>query len=154
MPDHLHLVRLKERRTCAGGTFDADYIVSQAYTVTFTLGGEAREITVPEGMVTDLASVPWWARWFAGQVGPHLEAAIVHDHLYIAWIDVERGVRAEDRRFADDLMFAIMRGSGMPVWAAWVIWAAVRIGGAAPYSDKGGEIRYLRPLGETLEVAA
>ncbi|MEO1316631.1 MAG: DUF1353 domain-containing protein [Pseudomonadota bacterium] len=158
-PNHLHLLRLRERTTCKGRTFVSAYIVAEPFKATFTLGGEPREILVPKGMVTDLASVPWWGRWFAGRVGPHLEASIVHDYLYVAWIDVDRGNRADDRRFADDLMFAMMMAAGVNRWAALVIWMAIRLVGGWHYSEKGksedgSDINYLKEVEAAAEVAA
>ncbi len=58
-------------------------------------------------MLTDLASVPRVARGIVGKVGPHLEASIVHDFLFIAWQLLDgRGARKEDFRFANAVMFA------------------------------------------------
>ncbi|MDZ7713841.1 MAG: DUF1353 domain-containing protein [Rhodovibrio sp.] len=61
------------------------YILGEDYTVAFKVDGKLRDLTVPRGMLTDLASVPWGARNTVGRVGPHLEASIVHDYLFIAW---------------------------------------------------------------------
>lgn len=88
-----------------GDKEDADYIVALPYTVNFKLDGAARSITVPKGMLTNLASVPWWARWAVSRVGPHLEASIVHDFLYIAWQNLKGyTAKVEDQKFADALM--------------------------------------------------
>jgi hypothetical protein len=89
---------------------DALYLVEAPYTVSFLVDGVRQTVTVPAGMVTDLASVPWFARWLVGRVGPHLEASIVHDFLYIAWQDLDRrGARKEDWKFADHVLRAGMR---------------------------------------------
>ena len=139
----LHLCRCKEAvQRRQGG--DADYIVSRPYTVRFRYNGVDREIAVPEGMVTDLTSVPGFARIFVGRVGPHLEAAIVHDFLYIAWQDMgERGVRREDRRFADRLIYAAMKAAGVHFFKRWLIYIAVMIFGGIPYARRDG-IRYVK----------
>lgn len=42
---------------------------------------EGIEIIFEEGWITDIASVPWWARSFIPQIGPHSPAALVHDKL-------------------------------------------------------------------------
>ena len=123
---------------------DADYIVSRTYTVRFRYDDADREIAVPEGMVTDLTSVPRIARIFVGRVGPHLEAAIVHDFLYIAWQDLDRrGVRREDRRFADRLLYAALKAAGVHFFKRWLIFIAVTVGGGIPYARRD-EIRYVR----------
>lgn len=107
----LVLMRLRDgisptgRRKC-------DYIVAEPYTVTYRLRYESavRNLTVPKGMLTDLTSVPRFGRSIVGVVGRHLEAAIVHDFLFIAWTHVKgRGARDDDFRFANDLMSAAMR---------------------------------------------
>jgi len=124
---------------------DADYVVSDDYCIRFRLDGEAREITVPAGMLTDLASVPRLARWLVDRVGPHLEAAIVHDFLYIAWQDVVggRNAREEDRRFADELMRVAMEGANVGAAMRSVIYRAVRHFGRTAYNERN-EQRYWR----------
>ena len=115
---------------------DADYIVWRDYTVRFKLDNEDehREITVPRGMLTDLSSVPSVARSVIGRVGPHLEASIVHDFLYIAWQDLEeRGPRDEDREFADTLMRVALKKAGVSGWQRFLIYNAVRWFGKGAY---------------------
>jgi hypothetical protein len=107
---------------------DADYVVSDDYRVRYRLDGELREITVPAGMLTDLASVPRVARWLVDRVGPHLEAAIVPDFLDIAWQDVIGGrePQEDDRRFADELMRVAMEAAKVGTTSRLVIHGAVR----------------------------
>ena len=108
---------------------DASYILAEEYRVRYRLDGGTtdRFVAAPQGMLTDLASVPRFGRWFIGKVGPHLEASIVHDFLYIAWQDVEgRGARKEDRKFADKLMCAAMTEAKVSAFKRAVIYAAVR----------------------------
>lgn len=92
------------------------------------------EITVPKGMLTDLTSVPPAVRGIIGPVGPHLEAAIVHDFLYVAWQDVA-GVEAreKDREFADKLMRAAMLSAGGGSFQRRAIYDAVAEFGRNPY---------------------
>lgn len=139
----LHLCRCIEAVQRREGA-DADYIVSRPYTVRFRYGDAGREVTVPEGMVTDLASVPWLARIFVGRVGPHVEAAIVHDFLYIAWQDMaDHGARPEDRKFADRLMRAAMAAADVGVLKRWLIYITVRIFGGGAYARRD-PVRYVR----------
>ncbi len=125
---------------------DADYIVGRDFAVAWK-AAEAedwRAITVPAGLLTDLTSVPRPFRWFVDRVGPWLEAAILHDYLYIAWQDVPgRGPREADRRFADDMMLAAMREAGVGAFRAWVIHAAVRLFGTRAFARPDDE-RYVR----------
>lgn len=122
---------------------DADYIVSRPYTVRFRYNEVDREITIPEGMVTDLTSVPWIARIFVERVGPHLEAAIVHDFLYIAWQDVaDHGIRRADRKFADRMMYAAMKAAGVGLVRRGLIYATIRLFGAIAYARRD-PVRYV-----------
>ena len=63
---------------------NAEFIVAADYPIRYKLDGVERRIVVPGGMLTDLSSVPTLARTIVSQVGPHLEASIVHDFLYVA----------------------------------------------------------------------
>lgn len=130
----LHLMRPKNavRRYKIGE--DANYVLARDFKVSYRLEGESefREITVPAGLLTDLASVPRLFRIFVGRVGPHLEPAIVHDYLYIAWQLVEgRDAREEDRDFSDRLMLAGMKAAGVHWFQQWGIFQGVRLAGGA-----------------------
>jgi len=154
-PDPLVLVRMPEAPRLRTGA-DAHYIVGAPYRVAYRLRGEVRwrAVTVPEGMLTDLASVPRLACGLVGRVGSHLEAAIVHDYLYLAWQDRPDGTaRAQDGRFADDLMWAAMRRGRVGRLKAWTIYAAVRLFGGWAYRDPQ-RIRYAADVaGTTAKVA-
>ena len=71
----LHLVRKR----------DGDkylFYVSKPYTVVFWLDGVITSFTVPAGTWTDLASIPKIVpRWIVDKLGPHIEAAVVHDYM-------------------------------------------------------------------------
>ena len=128
----------------SGNGRDAEYVVARPYRVTFELDREARAITVPAGLLTDLASVPRLVRPVIGKVGPHLEASIVHDFLYIAWQDLGgRGARDRDRAFADKLMRVAMAAANVTGWKIVAIYNAVRLGGNGPYKGRDRR-RYVR----------
>ncbi len=151
----LHLYRAIEAVQRREGE-DADYIVSRDYTIRFKLDNEDehRKITVPRGMLTDLSSVPSVARSVIGRVGPHLEASIVHDFLYIAWQDVDgRGPRDEDREFADKLMRVAMEEAGVRGWKRFLIYNVVRSFGSGGYRRED-ELRYVKIPSEEEEEAA
>lgn len=106
---------------------EACYVVAEPYTVSFEVDGVRKRLTVPKGMLTDLASVPQFARSLVGRVGPHLEAAIVHDFLFIAWQLLEgRKARRRDFTFANEVMFAGLRASGTPAHEALAIRVALK----------------------------
>lgn len=127
---------------------DADYIVAADYKVRYRLDDDPQDrfVTAPQGMLTDLASAPWFARAVIDKVGPHLEASIIHDFLYIAWQDVDgRGARAEDREFADKLMRAAMVEAKVNPIKRGIIYFAVRsFVGRWVYEEENAE-RYRKP---------
>lgn len=139
----LVLLRLKDAPKLRTGE-DADYILQRPYDVAWRDGdGNWQAISVPAGLITDLTSVPRLLRWIVGRVGPWLEAAIVHDYLYIAWQDVPGKAAVEaDRRFADDLMLAAMREADVLPWMARAIHWGVRTFGGGAYRRRNAD-RYV-----------
>ncbi len=89
----------------------------------------AGTITVPGGFVTDFASVPRLPIAFllAGDTGH--AAAVIHDFLYTS-----HQVRRET---ADAVFKEALLVGGEPGWRAWLMWAAVRIGGGGPWDAAG-----------------
>ena len=84
-------------------------------------------IVVPPRFLTDLSSVPWYARCLIGQAGPHLEASIVHDWLYCAWQREDGAEPDEDmRNFADDVFRQAMIRSNVRAWRRFIMYWAVR----------------------------
>ena len=126
-------------RTRGNKDKDADYIVGEEYTVSYKLDGQPRQIVVPRGMLTDLSSAPRIAV-LAGirRVGPHLEASIVHDFLYIAWqyLDPVREARHEDRRFADELFRVGMKRASVNSIRRELIYRAVSWFGGSLYESE------------------
>lgn len=85
-------------------------------------GTDAR-VEVPIGFETDLASIPWWARWAIPKAHSNAYAAVVHDFCY--------DTNFTTRKHADELFFEALSD---PVCntrfiTRWVMWAAVRVGG-------------------------
>ncbi len=118
----LCLARLKERDPRFGP--EQQYIVAKDYFVRVELDGNKNLcLKVPGGMVTDLASAPRAIRSFVGRVGPHLEASIIHDYLYVAWQIFGLAPTDDMRLFADKVMLATMLASGMGCKAYAIYWA-------------------------------
>jgi hypothetical protein len=117
------------------GKEDANFIVAAPYRISYRLAGDPadkkRYIEVPRGMLTDLSSVPWYGRWWISQVGPHLEASIIHDFLYVAWQDLpdRKRPRSADRLFADKVLHAGMIDAEVSAVKRAIIYLAVRLGG-------------------------
>ncbi len=120
---------------------DADYVLAAPYRVSFVLDHQPLSIEVPAGLITDLSSVPRavWSMTGIGRVGPHLEASIVHDFLYIAWQDLDDHRPTDaDRRFADEILMAGMECAGVGWVDRQLIYGAVRtFGGAAFFGSDG-----------------
>lgn len=149
------LYRGKEANEIRGNNEDADYVVACPYLVKYKLDNKLRFIEVPQGMLTDLASVPWGFRWLVGRVGPHLEASIVHDYLYIAWQDIE-GYRAQlkDWAFANKLMGAAMAKAKVVWWRRIIILMAVWIFGWIVYFIRNPNPRYVEVPDYKAEIEA
>ena len=93
--------------------------------VPFALRLDDALLIVPDGFVTDFASVPRipFAYWLTG--GKAKKAAVVHDWLYT------RGAFA--RRWCDEAFCAIARATGVSGWRRGLMWLGIRIGGARHY---------------------
>ena len=135
---NLHLTRkIKAVQRRLGD--DAAYIVAKDYQATIIVAepGEPCKykmtITVPKGMLTDLCSVPFWVRWIVSRVGPHLEASVVHDWLYVAWQVESNPPTNKMREFADDVFYAAMKIANVTSIKRWAIYRAVRLFGRSAF---------------------
>jgi len=130
--EDLFLRRLKDKPTTRSG-LGANFVVERDYTVCWdSPTATGQKITVPRGMITDLASVPPVFRWLIGRVGPYLEAAVVHDFLTIAWRSLDGNGSVERRKFADDIMLAAMKAACVG-WQRPFIYGAIRAHAWATY---------------------
>jgi hypothetical protein len=102
--DHLQLVRYNARPKSSEP--NSSWQLAQHYAVEIDIdyrdvSGQRKEecwrVMAPRGLYTDLSSVPAFGRWIVSKVGPHLEASIIHDYLYMKWTDN----RLNDHRFCD-----------------------------------------------------
>ena len=118
---------------------DAEYALAQRYRAWVTVKAEGNgevsrlRISIPAGFLTDLSSVPRPGRWYVSRVGPHLEASIVHDWLYVAWQFEGREPADRMKRFADDVFLAAMKEAKVGWFKRWLIYGAVRLGGGSAF---------------------
>lgn len=84
----------------------------------------ARTYDPPRDDPTDLASVPWFMRWFENSYGPHTLAAILHDELIRTAPNA--GALGSDA-FADRFFRQMMRDAGVRRVKRWIMWAAVAL---------------------------
>ncbi len=108
---------------------EAMYVVMKDYKVSLTVDGKRFDIVVPKGMTTDLASVPKIFRNIVGRVGPHLEACIVHDWLYIAWQLQDREPRKDDWRWANKVLYAGLEAANVKKFHQTAIRVAMETAG-------------------------
>ena len=92
--------------------------------LTYQIGflGTGLAVTVPDGFMTDLASVP---RLLWPIVPPHspdyAAAAVLHDYLY------EWNEGMFTKVVADGIFYEAMRVLGVPAWRAIMMYLAVRL---------------------------
>ena len=137
----LHLTRGIEAVQARRGE-DANYVLSRTYEAAITVKHTGSDktasipVVVPNGFLTDLSSVPWYGRWAVSRVGPHLEASIVHDWLYVAWQKEDRDPTDDMRRFADDVFRQAMKEATVGSFKTWLIHLTVRMGGKKSFFDE------------------
>ena len=85
-----------------------------------------QRVEIPEGFVTDFASIPRFLWFMVPPFGRHAPAAVIHDYLYASG---QEGAR----RYADFLFREAMKDSGVPVWRRNMMYFAVRFGGKGGY---------------------
>lgn len=87
-----------------------------------------RDVIVPVGFSTDLASVPRVPLAYMLAGGTAKKAAVVHDYLYTE--------RLCSRAEADAVLEEAMTASGQPWWRIKLMWAGVRLGGGSHWESK------------------
>lgn len=86
-------------------------------------------VAVPQGYVTDFASIPGFAQWMISPFGKHSEAAVVHDWLYTLG---DKGDK-KGRRLADLTFKRALKIVGVGFFRRNIMYMAVRAGGASGY---------------------
>lgn len=122
------LILGRSPNTYKRGDREAMYVVMKDYSVAMNVGGKLHVITVPKGMTTDMASVPRAFRSIIGRIGPHLEACIVHDWLYIAWQMQDRMPTKDDHKFANRVLYAGAKAAG----CSWLTRTSLKLAMEAP----------------------
>lgn len=102
-------------------------------------------VTVPQGFVSDLATIPNYFWWVLPPTGRYGHAAILHDWLY--W------EQSYPRAIADRVFEVAMGELGVDVALRKAMWAAVRVGGgtywdAVVAEKRSGGSRVLQRLPE------
>ncbi len=105
-------------------------VVIKDYTYMHAIGVTDVNVTVPQGFVTDFASIPKEFQWLIHPFGSHAPAAVLHDFLYAIG---QKGVR----RYADALFLHAMRESGVRRWRRRTMYVMVRVFGGRGYGRSG-----------------
>jgi hypothetical protein len=107
---------------------DADIVLRQDDPEDFELEEPFRyvrsgrpDLQVPQGDVTDLASVPTALTWLVPRYGRHTLPALLHDHLVVPGMD------PDVREDADALFRDAMAETGVPLVRRWMMWAGVSV---------------------------
>lgn len=81
---------------------------------------QGEEIVVPEGFVTDLASIPWPVRQLVPHNAKERSPAVIHDYLFVI----------QDRPLseANHIMMDAMIDTGTARHARWLIYAGLMVG--------------------------
>jgi Protein of unknown function (DUF1353) len=86
-------------------------------------------VAVPEGYVTDFASIPGFAQWMISPFGRHSEAAVVHDWLYTLGTPGD----AKGRKLADMTFRRALKLVGVGWFRRSIMYRSVRMGGKSGY---------------------
>lgn len=98
---------------------------------------EVGRITVPEGFITDFASIPRVAwLWLSPEDPVVLFASIVHDWLYSVQGRYDRTKMPLTREKCDRVLQAAMLACLARRSQAWVVYQAVRLGGESHWQQE------------------
>jgi hypothetical protein len=106
---------------------DGEWILEKDFLVKVIDGNEAEWITIPEGFMTDLASVPRFPGMYLLFGGKARKAAVIHDYLYRE--------TSRDREWCDEVFYAAMRHEE-PAWRRGIMWLGVRLGGGSARNEQ------------------
>ena len=84
-----------------------------------------KDVTVPEGFITDLASVPWPTLMLIPKSGQYNPAALIHDFLYY--------IQDRSRKEADAIFLQAMKDLKINAFKRRVMYYAVRLFGWIPW---------------------
>ena len=76
----------------------------------------------PSEGTTDLASIPWFMRWYVNTYGQHTLAAIIHDQLIA---DQPNAGTLHSDVVSDRFFREMLEACGTPYFKRWVMWTAV-----------------------------
>lgn len=115
------------------------YVLVESWSISWVEDGQRWRMTIPKGFVSDLSSVPWFARSIVDRVSMGEAAPLFHDVPYrfrgyppAGWVEVwSRGAWVPSRRlfsraWTDRAFRLIQAADHRPGWVQTVSWLAVR----------------------------
>lgn len=99
--------------------------------------GNEQKFLVPEGYISDLASVPRIVAWLIPKNGNYSRAAVLHDYLLTDALKVGKVTSNE----ADGIFRKAMRELGVPRVKRWLMWTGVRWGALFNRTRRPGWLR-------------
>jgi len=104
-------------------------VVTKPYAYIHPIHGIDVKVEVPQGFVTDFASIPSALHFIVQPFGRHAPAAVLHDYLYAVG-------QKKARRLADRLFLNAMREAGVPALRRSLMYRMVRFFGGGGYGLK------------------
>lgn len=89
---------------------------------------DGTELSVPDGFITDFASVPRVPVFYLMTANKGNRAAVIHDWLYATGI--------VSREYADAIYYHALLADGVNSVVARIMYTGVRLGGASRYGKK------------------
>lgn len=104
---------------------DARYKIFVPFTYYVGYEGSPYEIIVPDGFITDFASIPriFWS--ILPPNGRYTKAAVIHDYLY------QNAIHSKE--YADKVFHEAMLVLGVNRRTAWIMYQAVKLFGKGNY---------------------
>lgn len=104
-------------------------VVTRPYAYMHEIWGQEVVVNVPQGFVTDFASIPKALQMIIPPFGRHAPAAVLHDYLYALG-------QKKARPLADKLFLNAMREAGVPAFRRSLMYRMVRLFGGGGYGLK------------------
>lgn len=102
------------------------YVILKAFVYYVGAKGSMVTVRIPEGYMTDGASVPKWFTWLLPAMGKYAQAAVVHDYLceYLT-VHIDGTPRPISRNRADLIFLEAMGVLDIPVYIKYPMYWAV-----------------------------
>lgn len=106
-----------------------EFILLADFSAFWTEGAKEYRYKVNQGFVTDLSSIPRWARSIIPQIGLQDGPSVIHDAMYV------RREPGWTRKEVDQFFLEAMKSVGVKWIRRRAMYLAVRIGGQGAWDD-------------------